>query len=109
MYVITSKCVKCGTCSKGCPITPGCDGHTCRIQCGTGLVCPAGAIIEGETQYIITDRCIDCGRCAIFCPHGAIIPGPSYKKESKNKLTEDEPVENEQAENELIKKLAVNI
>lgn len=74
MYVISSKCTKCGICVEtGCPIMPGCNGYKCRNQCGSGYVCPKGAIIEGKTQYIITDKCIDCGKCAKICPVGAIL------------------------------------
>lgn len=95
MYVITSACIKCGTCSGGCPITPNCDGHTCYIQCGTGMVCHARAIIEGETQYIITDKCTDCGRCALFCPVGAIKPGPASAavQEENCNIIENEHIE----------------
>ncbi|MBP2625881.1 MAG: 4Fe-4S dicluster domain [Firmicutes bacterium] len=74
MYIITDKCLKCGTCAPGCGMTAGCDGHTCYIQCGAHG-CHVGAIIESISQYIITENCTDCGECAKVCPNGAIIPG----------------------------------
>lgn len=74
MYVIDgNKCLKCGRCSKGCHMNPGCDGHTCFIQCGNAASgCPVDAIVEAETQYIITENCNNCGTCATRCPVGAI-------------------------------------
>jgi ferredoxin len=50
-YVITSECVKCGTCLD---------------------ICPTSAIEDGEEQYIITNACIECGRCKDVCPIEAI-------------------------------------
>lgn len=54
-YVITDKCVSCGTCEGECPV---------------------GAISAGETQYQINaDECLSCGSCAGACPTEAIIEG----------------------------------
>ncbi len=53
-YKILEYCVKCGGCF---------------------YECPAGAIIEGETQYTIDPaKCTDCGRCLTdnHCPVWAI-------------------------------------
>ena len=50
-FVITSECVKCGTCVD---------------------ICPTSAIFEGEEQFVITSACIDCGRCQEVCPIDAI-------------------------------------
>lgn len=74
MYAIDGeKCLKCGRCSKGCHMNPGCDGHSCYIQCGGAAVgCLVNAIIEEAKQYIITDSCNDCGACVNRCPVGAI-------------------------------------
>ena len=46
-YVITDKCVACGTCLPS----------------------------EGEIYVIDPDTCIECGTCAEVCPSEAIIPG----------------------------------
>jgi ferredoxin len=50
-FVITSECVKCGTCMD---------------------ICPTSAIVEGDEQYVINSACIDCGRCQEVCPIDAI-------------------------------------
>ena len=48
MYVITDKCVSCGTCAS---------------------VCPCEAITEGADHYEINqDLCAQCGTCAANCP-----------------------------------------
>jgi len=98
VYVISSTCIKCRTCSSGCPTNPDCEGSSCKNQCGIGYVCHVGAIIEAESQFIITDMCIDCGRCANVCPMGAISPGLSLEKSLKNS----------QLENGIMKKIAIN-
>ena len=52
MYVITDKCVSCGTCAG---------------------VCPTEAITEGTDHYEINqDLCAQCGTCAANCPTEAI-------------------------------------
>ncbi len=53
-YVITDKCVACGSCEPECPV---------------------GAITPGDQYQINADECISCGSCANACPSGAIIEG----------------------------------
>ena len=52
MYVISDRCVSCGSCA---------------------AVCPTEAIAEGEEHYEIDqDVCVQCGTCAATCPVEAI-------------------------------------
>lgn len=53
-YVITDRCIACGTCQP---------------------VCPVEAISEGEIYHIDPDTCISCGSCASVCPNDAIEEG----------------------------------
>lgn len=53
-YVITDRCIACGTCQP---------------------VCPVEAISEGEIYVIDPDTCISCGSCASVCPNDAIEEG----------------------------------
>lgn len=53
-YVITDRCIACGTCQS---------------------VCPVEAISEGEIYHIDPDTCISCGSCASVCPNDAIEEG----------------------------------
>lgn len=51
-FVITDKCIMCGTCMANCP---------------------AEAISEGDTKFVIDpDKCIECGTCIANCPAEAI-------------------------------------
>ena len=50
-FVITDRCVGCGTCAEACP-----------EQC----------IAEGSPYEIAQVHCLRCGRCAEVCPHDAI-------------------------------------
>lgn len=50
-FVITDRCVGCGTCAKACP-----------EQC----------IAAGSPYEIAQVHCLRCGRCAEVCPHDAI-------------------------------------
>ena len=55
MYVITDKCVSCGSCADACPNE---------------------AIVEGADHYEINaGSCLDCGSCADTCPMSAISQG----------------------------------
>ena len=52
MYVITDKCVSCGSCADACPNE---------------------AIVEGADHYEInTDLCVECGTCQGECPNDAL-------------------------------------
>lgn len=53
-YVITDKCIACGTCES---------------------VCPVEAISAGDIYKIDSDTCISCGSCASVCPNDAIEEG----------------------------------
>lgn len=54
-YVITDKCISCGSCEGECPVS---------------------AISQGDSQYVIdANTCIDCGACAATCPTEAIVQG----------------------------------
>ncbi|MBQ9547282.1 MAG: 4Fe-4S binding protein [Bacteroidales bacterium] len=53
-YVITDRCVACGTCINECPM---------------------GAISEGDIYKIDPDTCVSCGTCASVCPNSAIDEG----------------------------------
>ena len=53
-YVITDRCIACGTCQP---------------------VCPVDAISAGEIYVIDPDTCISCGSCASVCPSDAIEEG----------------------------------
>ncbi len=47
-YKITDKCISCGACAEGCPVS---------------------AIKEGDGKYEIDpELCVDCGACADTCP-----------------------------------------
>ena len=50
-FVITDRCVGCGTCAEACP-----------EQC----------IAAGSPYEIAQVHCLRCGRCAEVCPHDAI-------------------------------------
>ena len=48
VYIITDKCIMCGSCEP---------------------FCKNGAISDGETKYVIdADRCDSCGTCMEYCP-----------------------------------------
>ncbi len=52
MYVISDRCISCGTCA---------------------AMCPTEAISEGAEHYEINqDICAQCGTCAAGCPSEAI-------------------------------------
>ncbi len=54
-YVITDRCVACGSCAEQCPVE---------------------AISEGDGKYEINpDICVSCGSCADQCPADAIEEG----------------------------------
>ncbi len=62
-YVITDKCVACGTCEP---------------------VCPVSAISAGDIYHIDPDTCIECGSCAEVCPSEAIIAGYFSDRKKSN-------------------------
>ncbi|MCJ7623654.1 MAG: 4Fe-4S dicluster domain-containing protein [Anaerolineaceae bacterium] len=58
-YVITSLCMREGSCAAICP-----------IDC----IVPGKPIDKWPQYYIDVQACIDCGACISECPHGAIFP-----------------------------------
>ncbi len=60
-FVVTEKCIGCGTCEK---------------------VCTFNAIVQGEKYSINRNRCDECGSCYSACPVGAIL--------AKSPISEDE-------------------
>lgn len=50
-FVVTDRCIGCGTCAEACP-----------EQC----------IVAGEPYAIVQEHCLRCGLCAEACPAGAI-------------------------------------
>jgi NAD-dependent dihydropyrimidine dehydrogenase PreA subunit len=57
-YVITSLCLRDGSCAITCP-----------VDC----IVPGNPIDEWPQYYIDLEACIDCGACISECPHGAIF------------------------------------
>ena len=87
-HVITSLCLREGSCAPVCPvecIIPGkpedkwpnyyIDADTC-IDCGAcEAECPEGAISEVDGLFVIDPaKCQDCGSCEAVCPTGAAHP-----------------------------------
>ena len=63
--VVSSDCVKCGTCMR---------------------VCPSGAIKIQEDSFIIDlKKCIFCGNCSFYCPKGAIKMSSDYELATEEK------------------------
>jgi NAD-dependent dihydropyrimidine dehydrogenase PreA subunit len=58
-HVITSLCLREGSCSTVCP-----------VDCIT----PGNPVDKYPWYYIDPDTCIDCGACAAECPFNAIFP-----------------------------------
>lgn len=57
-YVITSLCLRDGSCAVTCP-----------VDC----IIPGRPIDNWPQYYIDMEACIDCGACISECPHGAIF------------------------------------
>lgn len=58
-HIITSLCVREGSCVAACP-----------VEC----IVPGHPQDEWPLYYIDPDTCIDCGACIPVCPFGAIYP-----------------------------------
>ncbi len=58
-HIITSLCVREGSCVASCP-----------VEC----IVPGHPQNEWPFYYIDPDTCIDCGACIPVCPFGAIYP-----------------------------------
>jgi ferredoxin len=58
-HVITSLCLREGSCKDVCP-----------VEC----IVPGKPEAEWPTYYIDSDACIDCGACVMECPFDAIFP-----------------------------------
>ena len=63
--VVSSECLKCGTCMR---------------------VCPSGAIKIQDDNFIIDlQKCIFCGNCSFYCSKGAITMSNEYELATKEK------------------------
>ena len=91
-YVITDKCVACGTCQPVCPVEAISEGEIYHIDPDTCIECakhhdecqrrilmavrqPDRALHLSRSVTQVADTCIECGSCAEVCPSEAIIPG----------------------------------
>ena len=79
-FVITDKCLSCGSCAEQCP---------------------AEAIFEGEVHFEINpEKCLSCGSCAAQCPAEAIakLEVEDYVAEGVEELAEEVEETVEEAE-----------
>lgn len=75
-HVITSLCLRDGSCASVCPVE---------------AITPGNPVDKYPGYYIDPDTCIDCGACVSECPYSAIYPDnevpASYKAKGGEKLS----------------------
>lgn len=80
-FIDQLKCVKCGTCAKGCPVKA-----IAKIE------------KEGKTSYLVDPvKCVSCGTCVKNCPVKAITLAEAVAAKPAAKTDEKAPAKVEAA------------
>jgi ferredoxin len=75
------------------------DASRCTLCMACASVCPAGALLAGDSRpqlRFLEDNCVQCGLCARACPENCVAPSPRYLYDSAARkqlrvLYEEEP------------------